>query len=139
MRRADIWRRARRFACIGVLNTGVDWGVFFALAHGLRWPLWICQASAYAAGVANSYVWNRRFTFAAGRFRPSEPLRFVSVNVCSLALSAAGLAWLTHEKWPWYAAKAAVTVLTLAVNFAGSQWWVFRPAPSAGTPRRGWS
>ncbi|MBB6284055.1 GtrA family protein [Geobacillus subterraneus] len=115
-----IWR----FATVGVGNTMVDFVVFFLLtAAGV--PAAAAQVVSYGAGVANSYVWNRRWTFQMKqKANIGELLRFLAVNGLSLGMSLVVL--LAAERLgPLWLAKGAGTVVGMAVNFIGSRCWVF--------------
>ncbi|OWR26506.1 hypothetical protein CDO73_25775 [Saccharibacillus sp. O23] len=117
--------RPLRFAVVGVSNTLVDFLVFFLL-QGLIGP--IAQAVGYAAGTANSYYWNRRWTFKTDQPRQKGELtRFLVVNV-TVALLTTALLSLLNLFMPVWAAKVLVTVPGMALNYVLSKVWVFRPA-----------
>ncbi|WP_206885838.1 GtrA family protein [Alicyclobacillus mali (ex Roth et al. 2021)] len=121
-------RQVLVFAAVGVLNTAVDTGVFFALAALCHVASAVAQVVSYACGMVNSFAWNRGVTFRAGAFRWGELVRFAAVNGASMALSAASMELLSHEGWSLFAAKAVVTMGTWSLNFVGSKWWVWRHA-----------
>lgn len=113
-----------RFAIVGAGNTAVDFVVFFVLA-ALSVPAAAAQVVSYGAGMANSYIWNRRWTFEVKRkANIGEFLRFLAVNGLSLGASLAVL--LAAERLaPLWLAKMAATMAGMAVNFIGSRIWVF--------------
>ena len=119
--------RLRRFCLVGGLNTLVDGGVFALLnLAGLSWAP--AHTVSYSAGVVNSFVWNRFWTFER-RGRPAGPemLRFVLLNLLSWGLALGTIAVLTQAwAWPVLAAKVGAIAVSLLVNFAGSRLWVFR-------------
>src|SRR4051794_35256534 len=81
--RANILQFAK-FASGGVLNTGIDFAVFFALHRGLAIVYGWAQLVAYLSGVLNSYLLNRFWTFKkAGKGKPAEAFKFLLVNVAS--------------------------------------------------------
>ncbi|KMY57273.1 membrane protein [Geobacillus stearothermophilus] len=113
-----------RFGLVGVSNTAVDFAVFFLLtAAGAKAA--VAQAVAYGAGMANSYIWNRRWTFQVKRkANIKEVLRFLVVNGLSFGASLAVL--LAAERFAsLWLAKLAATIAGMAVNFIGSRYWVF--------------
>ncbi|OWA33107.1 hypothetical protein B9G55_23415 [Saccharibacillus sp. O16] len=117
--------RPLRFAVVGVSNTFVDFLVFFLL-QGLIGP--IAQAVGYAAGTANSYYWNRRWTFKTDQPRQKgELMRFLIVNL-TVALLTTALLSLLNLLMPVWAAKVLVTVPGMVLNYLLSKLWVFRPA-----------
>lgn len=117
-----------KFALVGVVNTGVDFAIFMLLVYALGVPAWLAQTVSYAGGVANSFWLNRRWTFRASGSGSHwrEALRFAAVNGASFAAATAVLIGL-HEGLDWSpaAAKAASIVFSMAVNYAGSRYWVF--------------
>ncbi|MFC4783311.1 GtrA family protein [Nocardioides sp. MAHUQ-72] len=70
--------RRLRFAAVGVVNTGIDLGLF-ALLHG---PLGLALANLVStgAGMATSFVANGRFTFGRDRLDAGQALRFVATT-----------------------------------------------------------
>lgn len=123
--------RIGKFGVVGVANTLVDFLVFAALsAIGMNYA--VAQVVAYSAGMANSFVWNRRWTFAAADTRPTvqQVLGFVAVNLASLGASVIVLTALTE----WLSvhlmlAKVVAIGVTQVVNFVGYQRLVFGTQP----------
>ncbi|AMQ20831.1 GtrA family protein [Geobacillus sp. JS12] len=113
-----------RFVVVGVSNTAVDFVVFF-LVTAAGAPAAAAQVVSYGAGMANSYIWNRRWTFQVRRkANIKEVLRFLAVNGLSLGASLGVL--LAGELFmPLWLAKMAATMAGMAVNFIGSRYWVF--------------
>lgn len=111
-----------RFGVVGLLNTGTSYLVIRLLAGALDVPL--ASAIGYAAGVAQSFLLNRIWTF--GATRPAGPgrwageaLRFLIVNllcgglftlITSTAEAHVGLLWAT------VAGVALVTPLGFILN-----------------------
>lgn len=115
-----------RFCLVGISNTGVDFSVFFVLVW-LAVPHLAAQVAAYSAGVANSFILNRVWTFQIrDKMTGREVNRFVLINVVSLLVSTAAL-YSAHDLAgaPLLAAKIAATGLAVMVNYAGSRYWVF--------------
>lgn len=123
MRTANALGRPLRFAIVGVSNTAVDFIVFFLL-QGWLGPL--AQAAGYAAGTANSYVWNRGWTFRSDSpASRGELLRFLLANGV-VALLTSFLLIRLEPFLPLWMSKIAVTVPGLALNYMLSRYWVFR-------------
>jgi Predicted membrane protein len=127
-----------RFCTVGCANTAIDFTAFFLL-NLVGVPHLLAQVLAYSAGVANSFVLNRKWTFSlAGRTNAGEVLKFVIVNSISLLVSASLLYFMydIHNMNLWLA-KAAATIGGIIINYAGSRIWVFsgnRP----GWPENAW-
>lgn len=116
-----------RFALVGVLNTAVDFVMFFVLVRFLHWNVILAQSVSYACGIGNSYLCNRYLTFA--RRNPpqySEIIKFLTVNGVSYGISTCGLFVLRKLLWPLVVCKVAVTLIAFVVNFIGNKCWVFR-------------
>lgn len=115
-----------RFNLVGVLNTAVDFGLFFILER-LGMPYLLAQTCSYGCGIANSYLCNKYWTFGLSGSRGRELLRFVVVNLGVLATSVI-LIYLFHSllHLSLAAAKVAATIITMLANFTASRMWVFR-------------
>jgi len=122
------WRRMTKFALVGVLNTGVDFAVFALLALAAGVPALWAQVVSYGAGMVNSYIWNRRWTFQVTRRpHPGEWLRFGAIQAAAFAAATAVLLLLAEGAgWPPLWAKAVSIAASLAAGYAGSRLWVFR-------------
>lgn len=117
------------FGLVGIVNTGVDIGVF-TLLTGWQLPWLAAQVIAYGCGVMNSFLMNRKWTFRQQGAMTKGLLRFILLNLLTLGVTSACM-MLLHERLGilLWVSKGAVTVLGVVLNFAGSRWWVFRPEP----------
>ncbi|MFD1988894.1 GtrA family protein [Paenibacillus nicotianae] len=116
--------QAIRFATVGVSNTVIDFIVFMLLQSVTG--VVAAQFIGYGAGTLNSYLWNRRWTFARGKgFDFSEMIRFLLVNITVAIITAIAIS-LVPASIPVWIAKIAVTILGLAINYTVSKLWVFR-------------
>lgn len=112
-----------RFAVVGVGNTFVDFGLFFLLV-ALGMPYMWAQMFGYSAGVINSYIWNRAWTFRAEGAIMKQFARFLVVNLCSLTVTLL-LLYVLNEIYPIFLSKLIATVGGMAVGWLGSYKWVF--------------
>ncbi|RED57152.1 GtrA family protein [Cohnella lupini] len=116
-----------KYALVGGLNTGVDFVVFCILIYGMGMGSFGAQTISYIAGVANSYLLNRYWTFQVkGKRGMAEIVRFLLINVLSFAAATALLLGLEHWGTESAIAKIASVVCSLAVNYVGYRLWVFR-------------
>ena len=128
------WKRLFKYGIVGLLNTFVDFAVFSALVYGLSAEAIVAQPVSYLCGFANSYIWNRKWTFRSGkRADVRELIRFGVVNAVSFGLATVALmAVVSGLGWNALIGKAASIVVSLAVNYIGSRMWVFRGAAESG-------
>ncbi|MYL18821.1 GtrA family protein [Halobacillus litoralis] len=121
--RSNPWQFLK-FSAVGGLNTVVDFTVFFLLSSaGL--PYMAAQLLSYSCGVANSYVWNSRFTFKAEGGMKAF-VKFIGVNLFTLIITTALLIGSVETAGlPVLPAKAAATLGGLFINYGLSRWWVF--------------
>jgi len=124
--------QAIKFSSIGVLNTGLDIGVYFLLtrwfgfAH-LRVP---AKGISYGSGVVNSFFWNRSWTFRSRVQARTALSLFAGVNVLGLAINAGVMQLcLGNLGLPELVALGLATASTLAWNFTLSKFVVFRKHP----------
>ncbi|MGI6587028.1 MAG: GtrA family protein [Gracilibacteraceae bacterium] len=117
-----------RFSAVGVVNTMVDASVFTVIVNLTSWPSYAAQCAGYAAGMFNSFIMNRIWTFRrfdAGSIT-GEALRFFAVNAFSMAASSAAM-WLFTDvfKISAFLSKAGILLLTQIINYVGYRFWVF--------------
>jgi putative flippase GtrA len=117
-----------KFGLVGFLNTAVDYGVFALLTMVFRLDSIISHVFSYSCGVINSYYFNRIWTFQRkDRVYSAEFLRFIIVNLISLGTSTLVLNSLeTQAGLSSYLAKIGAVICSMAINFAGSKFVVFR-------------
>ncbi len=127
------------FALIGVSNTLLTIGVFNALLYFTHTTsgigVGIITFIAYAAGIINSYVWNKRWTFkqAAGGSGKNQFLRFCLITCVVAVVCSALVAVITSLYTPPGLTSAlwanVVVVLTFPLsmlgNFFGYKLFVF--------------
>lgn len=79
-------RREVRFLIVGAINTAVGYGAYaFFLSIDLNYLIAVTLSTI--VGVANSYVWNRYFTFNSRGKAISELARFSLVYLVSYCIS----------------------------------------------------
>lgn len=122
-----------RFAIVGIGNTLVDFGMFFLLTSmGVSYVL--AQVCSYSAGVINSYVWNRTWTFRVQeKASVHQFFQFTLLNLVSLGTTVILLQLLQLAAISLFTSKVIATIAGMAVNFIGSRFWVF----SSERERRG--
>lgn len=117
-----------RFGLVGVANTGLSYGVIWLLEPRLSLP--VASAMGYAAGVMQSFLLNRFWTFGTTRTAGSgrwagEAVRFVLVNIICGALFSA-VTTLATPHIGLLAATVAGVALVTPVGFILNRLFVFR-------------
>jgi putative flippase GtrA len=120
--------KAISFALVGVVNTAIDFSVFWTAAHFLGWPLVPANVLAWLAAVSFSYAMNSLITFGpeSGRIlRWRDYATFAASGVAGMVSSTATLFALSYVM-PVLAAKLISIAVSFAVNFSLSHFVVFR-------------
>lgn len=120
--------KAVSFAMIGLMNTGIDFGVFTFTHYYLGWPILVANPIAWIIAVSNSYVMNSMITFAA------ETGRKLNVKAYgTFILSQAGgliantiTVFILSYFMPAYLAKIPAIGASFIVDFTLSHLVVFR-------------
>jgi len=142
-----------KFGFVGVLNTLVDFLVFYVMD---RWVIrdgptvvllgaavvtgpYLSNAVSYVAANLHSFVWNKLWTFEkrgkvtrreAGRYLATSAgyllLSSVSLAVCIRILSLPALAALVPEGWTNLLAKLPTACVTIFYNYLMNKFWVFK-------------
>ena len=142
-----------RFIIVGFSNFAVSFTVFFffyryaklsGLMFSVPWPggnnleniltnLGVVSIDAalaniigYSAGIINSFVWNKLWTFKVKHETAAQFGRFLLLNISCLILSSASLFlftdYLGRPYLPvWFITMSVVTL----INYALSKYWVF--------------
>ena len=142
-----------KFGLIGVLNTLVDFAVFYVMD---RWVIregptlvllgaavvtgpYLSNAVAYVVANVHSFVWNKLWTFEKrDRVTRGEAARYlltsagyvlistVSLAVCIRILSLPVLAPLVPEGYTNLLAKLPTACVTIFYNYLMNKFWVFK-------------
>lgn len=117
----------KRFAVVGVLNTGVDIAAFSLLFYVFETRLLVANSIGYLAGVSHSFVLNKYWTFEdtrhLGRVHRQFPL-FLALGLIGLGLSN-GFVWLFSSYVPEIAAKLMSVGILFLWNYGTSRIIVF--------------
>ena len=128
---------ATRFALVGCTNFVVSFSAFYLTFNYLPEPLRmqlpeaaVANVAAYAAGMINSFLLNRFWTFRAGGNPAAQALRFAVVNLASLALSTATMFQFVDVRgYPALAVWVPTTIIVMMLNYLGCKYWAFAPQP----------
>jgi len=135
-----------KFVVIGVLNTGVDWIVFFLL----RFLPFFQTAETFAKGISfvvaatNSFIWNSLWTFRqefkegmAGTESKivrgsSYYIKFMAVSTVGLFLNilvfnlARNYLFKGDNNWMRLLALALASFVVIVWNFSVNKWWTYK-------------
>jgi len=128
--------KAASFAMVGIVNTAIDFSIFWTTATYLHWPLIPANVLAWFVAVTCSYVMNSFITFGpeSGRvLRWRDYATFAASGVAGMVSSTATLFALSYAV-PLLAAKVLSIVVSFAVNFSLSHFVVFRTRQPHGDP-----
>ena len=124
--------KAISFALVGVINTLIDFGIFWTANNILTWPLVPSNVLAWLVAVSFSYGMNTFITFGpeSGRvLRWRDYATFIASGVAGMVSSTATLVALAYVM-PVVAAKLVSILVSFAVNFTLSHFVVFRKRES---------
>jgi putative flippase GtrA len=139
-------RKAVSFGLVGLVNTSIDFGVFWVAVQKFALPLILANVLSWSIAVSASYAMNSMFTFAAesgrklrwrayGTFVASGILGVVANTATLLAAIRLTPLVLAGEAEQLAAAKLCAIAVSFLVNFSLSHFVVFRVRPEpAGDP-----
>lgn len=148
---------ASKFGVVGILNTTLDLSLLtlLVLVTGIsRGPVYATfKATSFLAAAANSYLWNKHWSFAEGaepaRNRPfleaREFLRFLFFTLIGLGVSTVVATLLVELVQPadrvssvlWATGAAAIACMASAVwNFCAYRYLVFGSTSAGRRERR---
>lgn len=116
-----------RFCIVGIGNTLIDFSFFFLLIK-IGAPYLSAQLIAYSAGILNSFIWNRYWTFQQKqKMRLGEIIRFLLINMIALMATNILLIYLyDFFETSLFLSKVIATVVGVCITFLGSRYYVFQ-------------
>jgi len=126
--------KAISFAFVGVINTVIDFSVFWTAATYLQWPLVPANVLAWLVAVSFSYAMNSFTTFgpeSGGVLRWRDYGTFIASGVAGMVASTTTLFVLSYVL-PVLAAKLISILVSFVVNFSLSHFVVFKARPPSG-------
>ena len=120
--------KALSFAMVGVVNTAIDFSVFWTVAEFLRWPLVPSNVLSWLVAVSFSYGMNTFITFgpeSGGVLRWRDYATFAASGIAGMVCSTATLVALSYVL-PVIGAKLISILVSFVINFSLSHFVVFR-------------
>lgn len=121
-----------KFNAVGLLGVAVQLGALALFAKVLHWHYLIATAAAVEVAVLHNFAWHEVWTWrdrsSQAGTRASRCLRFhlgnglvsILANLVLMRLLAGALGL------PLMASNLAAIAIAALLNFAVSEWWVFR-------------
>ncbi len=95
-------------------------------SHRLPCPLSAGEICSYSAGIINSYVWNRKWTFRVKhKADGKEIVRFLIINLAASGITFLLLYAFQKGGCSLLVSKLAATIGGMMMNFIGNRIWVF--------------
>jgi putative flippase GtrA len=120
-----------KYSIVGISNTLLTLGIIFVSMYVFRLSLQVSNILGYSAGLINSFIWNRRWTFrSTGRVRREMVLFFLVWLFCFL-LQYGIINLLEHYDVlspPLIQLSGNVVFTTL--SFTANKFITFKPAKS---------
>ena len=115
-----------KFGMVGVINTLVNWIIFFILnALGMYYIL--ANIIAYILGTVNSYLWNTLWVFKYKDKASTETtIKFIILNLIGLGLNT-GILYVLVDlcNLNKFIGLVTTTAIEMIINYIVNKLWVF--------------
>ncbi|MEG1544250.1 MAG: GtrA family protein [Tannerellaceae bacterium] len=120
-------KQAIKYGVVGVSNTVITAAVIWVMMKGLGFPDVIANITGYIAGVLNSFIWNKQWTFQSQAGWWGSAVRFgVVFGVCYLLQLGLLLYLNAHLSIdPYYNQLIAMAFYTV-INFIMNKFYTFK-------------
>ena len=115
-----------KFSCVGILNTLIDYGVFFVMCDIFGINIYISNVCGYVLSATNSYFMNSMFVYKDKKFGFKKYVAFLAGNVSVLLLSTAFIAVLSKNIEVKTIAKLISAPFTILLNFCFQRFILFK-------------
>lgn len=115
-----------KFSCVGVLNTLIDYGVFFVMCDIFGINIYISNVCGYVLSATNSYFMNSMFVYKDKKFGFKKYVAFLAGNVSVLLLSTIFIAVLSKNIEVKTIAKLISAPFTILLNFCFQRFILFK-------------
>ena len=120
-----MFKQVISFGIIGVLNTAIDFSVYWILTRVFGFYFLMANMAAIVCAMCFSYFANKTFTFRTSGNHKKEIIRFLTVQGSGFLIANGILFILVHlSVFDIYAKVIASVVFTL-YNFTMQKLWVF--------------
>lgn len=116
-----------KFGMVGVLNTLVNWSIFFILeTYGVYYIL--ANIIAYSLSTIHSYLWNTLWVFKyKDKASTDTTFKFIVLNIIGLCLNT-GILYVLVDFFNLNKLFALIitTAIVMIINYAVNKVWVFK-------------
>ncbi|MEH7418410.1 GtrA family protein [Neobacillus drentensis] len=127
------WLSLIKFALVGVVNTLID-VIIYAVLTKFHLNYLAAQCISYSAGVLNSYLMNRKWTFEQKeKGSKREFFTFIGVNLITLLITTFLLTvFYKRLGISLHISKLLVTGISVGINYLGTKTFVFTKLKEEG-------
>jgi len=116
-----------KFAFVGVLNTLIDFGVYYVLTRFAGMYYVYANIISVILAITNSYLINRSWTFKSkNKIIGSEALKFWIVSIVGLILNTIILKVFIYFGANDLISKAIASIFVLVWNYLLNKFWTFK-------------
>ena len=136
----NIFQQFFKYASIGVVNTGLDFGIYTALTRNFefwREQYLLANAVAFLIVVTWSFFWNKYWTFNnRGKKHPTQYLKFVISTIIGIGIAEIVL-YIGVNILSLHDILSKITAAPFVVswNFFAYRLWVFRSPTKSNDPQ----
>lgn len=115
-----------KFGMVGVLNTLINWGIFYFLNYiGVYYI--VSNVIGYTVATINSYLWNSKWVFNYTNERFKTLIKFVLLNLFGMTINT-GILFILVEgfKIKKMVAVIIATFIVMIINYFINKLWIFR-------------
>ncbi|OAV63356.1 GtrA-like protein [Bacteroidales bacterium Barb6XT] len=120
-------KQAVKYGIVGVSNTLITAGIIWVMMKVAEFPDVVSNITGYVAGVLNSFIWNKQWTFKSSDSWVSSGIRFgVVFGICYLLQLGVLLLLNRHLAIdPYYNQLIAMAFYTV-INFLMNKYFTFK-------------
>ncbi|MRN54372.1 GtrA family protein [Paenibacillus monticola] len=120
-------KQSIKFVVVGVFNTIVGFLAYALYIYFIHNNYLQALVFSHVIGVANSYLWNNRWTFQQRKYNARSAVKFMSVYAVTFFVNLFLLTILVDTiEMNKLIAQAIALFLTTLVSFFGHKYWSFR-------------
>lgn len=115
-----------KFGVVGVSNTLITAIIIWLMLRVFHFSDYFANITGYTAGLANSYFWNRRWTFTSKSKPAGTILKFILVFAISYLFQLANLyLLLNYTTFDTYICQLLSIVVYTGINFLLNKYYTF--------------